>query len=32
MWEEYPEIADEMKAVEEFIKSSTTSRYRLLAD
>ena len=32
MWEEYPEIADEMKAVEEFIKSNTTSRNRLLAD
>lgn len=32
MWEEYPEIADEMKAVEEFIKSNTTSRNKLLAD
>lgn len=32
MWEDYPEIADEMKAVEEFIKSNTTSRNKLLAD
>lgn len=32
MWEEYPEIAKEMKAVEEFIKNNTSSRNKLLAD
>jgi heptaprenyl diphosphate synthase len=32
LWENYPEIADEMKAVEEFIKGNTTSRNRLLSD
>jgi heptaprenyl diphosphate synthase len=30
LWEENPEIADEMKAVEEFIRRSTMSRNRLL--
>lgn len=32
LWEDYPEIAEEMKAVEEFIKAGVTSRNSLLAD
>lgn len=32
MWEDYPEIAEEMKAVEEFIKAGVASRNSLLSD
>lgn len=32
LWEAYPDIAEEMKAVEQFIKGSATSRNKLLAD